>query len=54
MLGTKTVIADEDVSFYALITEVNLEYVAQDMVDTATRTRQGVDIYKGTVRFVVL
>jgi hypothetical protein len=54
MLGTKTVIADEDVSFYALITEVNLEYVAQDMVDTATRVRQGVDIYKGTVRFVVL
>jgi hypothetical protein len=54
MLGTKTMIADEDVSFYALITEVNLEYVAQDMVDTATRTRQGVDIYKGTVRFVVL
>ncbi len=54
MLGTKTVIADEDVSFYALITEVNLEYVAGDMVDTATRARQGVDIYKGTVRFVVL
>jgi hypothetical protein len=54
MLGTKTVIADEDVSFYALITEVNLEYVAGDMVDTATRTRQGVDIYKGTVRFSVL
>ncbi len=54
MLGTKTVIADEDVSFYALITEVNLEYVAGDMVDTAVRTRQGVDIYKGTVRFVVL
>jgi len=54
MLGTKTVIADEDVSFYALITEVNLEYVAGDMVDTATRIRQGVDIYKGTVRFVVL
>jgi len=54
MLGTKTMIADEDVSFYALITEVNLEYVAGDMVDTAVRTRQGVDIYKGTVRFVVL
>jgi hypothetical protein len=54
MLGTKTVIADEDVSFYALITEVSLEYVAGDMVDTATRIRQGVDIYKGAVRFVVL
>ena len=54
MLGTKTMIADEDVSFYALITEVNLEYAAGDMVDTAVRTRQGVDIYKGTVRFVVL
>lgn len=54
MLGTKTVIADEDVSFTALITEVNLEYVAGDMVDTAVRTKQGVDIYKGTLRFVVL
>lgn len=54
MLGTKTIIADSDVSFQALITEVNLEYVAEDMVDVAVRTRQGVDIYKGTVRFVVL
>lgn len=54
MLGTKTIIADSDVSFQALITEVNLEYVAEDMVDVAVRTRQGADIYKGTVRFVVL
>lgn len=54
MLGTKTIIADSDVSFQALITEVNLEYVANDMVDVAVRQVQGVDIYKGTVRFVVL
>jgi hypothetical protein len=54
MLGTRVDISDEDVSFPdALIVEVNLEYIATDMVDTATRNRQGVDIYKGTVRFRV-
>jgi len=52
MLGTRVDISDEDVSFPdALIVEVNLEYIASDMVDTETRNRQGVDIYKGIVRF---
>ena len=52
MLGTRVDISDEDVNFPdALIVEVNLEYIATDMVDTAVRIRQGVDIYKGIVRF---
>jgi len=54
MLGTRVDISDEDVSFPdALIVEVNLEYIATDMVDTATRSKQGVDIYKGAVKFRV-
>ena len=52
MLGQRTNITDTEVTFSnALITEIRLEYIADDMSDVAVKALQGVDVYKGIVRF---
>lgn len=53
LLGQRVSISDNDVSFQnALITSIEIDYIANDMPDVITRQVHNADVYTARVRFV--